>query len=41
VVVRPHHQQPELTVVLLEDTAAELGLSVAFIGVGLAALTVR
>jgi cation diffusion facilitator family transporter len=32
-------KQPELAVVLLEDTAAELGLSVAFVGVGLAALT--
>ena len=32
-------KNPELAVVLLEDTAAELGLSVAFVGVGLAALT--
>src|SRR5215208_136237 len=32
-------KQPELAVVLLEDTAAELGLSMAFVGVGLAALT--
>jgi cation diffusion facilitator family transporter len=32
-------KQPELAVVLLEDTAAELGLSLAFVGVGLAALT--
>jgi cation diffusion facilitator family transporter len=32
-------KKPELAVVLLEDTAAEVGLSLAFIGVGLAALT--
>ena len=32
-------KKPELAVVLLEDTAAELGLSMAFVGVGLAALT--
>jgi cation diffusion facilitator family transporter len=32
-------KKPELAVVLLEDTAAELGLSLALIGVGLAALT--
>jgi cation diffusion facilitator family transporter len=32
-------KKPELAVVLLEDTAAELGLSFAFLGVGLAALT--
>jgi cation diffusion facilitator family transporter len=32
-------KQPELAVVILEDTAAELGLSFAFVGVGLAALT--
>jgi cation diffusion facilitator family transporter len=32
-------KQPELAVVLLEDTAAEFGLSFAFLGVGLAALT--
>jgi cation diffusion facilitator family transporter len=32
-------KQPELAVVLLEDTAAELGLSLAFVGVGLAAVT--
>ena len=32
-------KQPELAVVLLEDSAAELGLSMAFVGVGLAALT--
>jgi divalent metal cation (Fe/Co/Zn/Cd) transporter len=32
-------KNPELAVVLLEDTAAEVGLSVAFVGVGLAALT--
>jgi cation diffusion facilitator family transporter len=32
-------KNPELAVVLLEDTAAELGLSMAFVGVGLAALT--
>jgi cation diffusion facilitator family transporter len=32
-------KQPELAVVLLEDTAAELGLSLAFVGVGVAALT--
>ena len=32
-------KQPELAVVLLEDTAAELGLAFAFLGVGLAALT--
>ncbi len=32
-------KQPELAVVLLEDTAAELGLSFAFAGVGLAAIT--
>ncbi len=32
-------KQPELAVVLLEDTAAELGLSFALLGVGLAALT--
>jgi cation diffusion facilitator family transporter len=32
-------KNPELAVVLLEDTAALLGLSVAFVGVGLAALT--
>jgi cation diffusion facilitator family transporter len=32
-------KQPELAVVLLEDTAAELGLTFAFLGVGLAALT--
>jgi len=32
-------KQPELAVVLLEDTAAELGLGFAFLGVGLAALT--
>jgi cation diffusion facilitator family transporter len=30
---------PELAVVLLEDTAAELGLSLAVVGVGVAALT--
>jgi divalent metal cation (Fe/Co/Zn/Cd) transporter len=32
-------KKPELAVVLLEDTAAELGLSLALLGVGLAALT--
>jgi cation diffusion facilitator family transporter len=32
-------KKPELAVVLLEDTAAEIGLSCAFVGVGLAALT--
>jgi cation diffusion facilitator family transporter len=32
-------KQPELAVVILEDTAAELGLSFAFVGVGVAALT--
>jgi cation diffusion facilitator family transporter len=32
-------KKPELAVVLLEDTAAEVGLSFAFVGVGLAALT--
>ena len=32
-------KQPELAVVLLEDTAAELGLSFALLGVGLAAVT--
>jgi cation diffusion facilitator family transporter len=32
-------KKPELAVVLLEDTAAELGLLFAFAGVGLAALT--
>ena len=32
-------KKPELAVVLLEDTAAEFGLSFAFVGVGLAALT--
>jgi len=32
-------KQPELAVVLLEDTAAEVGLTLAFIGVGLAAIT--
>jgi cation diffusion facilitator family transporter len=32
-------KQPELAVVLLEDTAAEVGLTLAFIGVGLAAVT--
>jgi cation diffusion facilitator family transporter len=32
-------KQPELAVVLLEDSAAELGLSMALVGVGLAALT--
>ena len=32
-------KKPELAVVLLEDTAAELGLSFAFLGVGLATLT--
>ena len=32
-------KQPELAVVLLEDTAAELGLTFALLGVGLAALT--
>ena len=32
-------KNPELAVVLLEDTAAELGLSLAFVGVGLAAVT--
>ena len=32
-------KQPELAVVLLEDTAAELGLSFALLGVGLAAIT--
>jgi len=32
-------KQPELAVVLLEDTAAELGLGLAFVGVGLAAVT--
>ena len=32
-------KQPELAVVLLEDSAAELGLSMAFVGVGLAAIT--
>jgi cation diffusion facilitator family transporter len=32
-------KQPELAVVLLEDTAAELGLGFAFLGVGLAAIT--
>jgi cation diffusion facilitator family transporter len=32
-------KQPELAVVLLEDTAAELGLTFAFLGVGLAAVT--
>jgi cation diffusion facilitator family transporter len=34
-----HARAPELPVVLLEDTAAELGLLFALIGVGLAALT--
>ena len=32
-------KEPELAVVLLEDTAAELGLSFALVGVGLAAIT--
>jgi cation diffusion facilitator family transporter len=32
-------KNPELAVVILEDTAAELGLSFAFVGVGVAALT--
>jgi cation diffusion facilitator family transporter len=32
-------KKPELAVVLLEDSAAELGLSFAFVGVGVAALT--
>jgi cation diffusion facilitator family transporter len=32
-------KKPELAVVLLEDTAAEVGLSFALVGVGLAALT--
>ncbi len=32
-------KQPELAVVLLEDTAAELGLGFALLGVGLAAVT--
>ena len=32
-------KQPELAVVLLEDTAAQLGLGFAFLGVGLAAIT--
>jgi cation diffusion facilitator family transporter len=32
-------KKPELAVVLLEDTAAEVGLGLAFVGVGLAALT--
>jgi cation diffusion facilitator family transporter len=32
-------KQPELAVVLLEDTAAELGLTFALLGVGLAAVT--
>jgi cation diffusion facilitator family transporter len=32
-------KKPELAVVLLEDTAAELGLSFALLGVGLAAVT--
>jgi cation diffusion facilitator family transporter len=32
-------KQPELAVVLLEDSAAELGLSLAVVGVGLAAIT--
>jgi divalent metal cation (Fe/Co/Zn/Cd) transporter len=32
-------KKPELAVVILEDTAAELGLSLAFVGVGVAALT--
>jgi divalent metal cation (Fe/Co/Zn/Cd) transporter len=32
-------KQPELAVVLLEDTAAELGLSFALLGVGLTAVT--
>ena len=32
-------KKPELAVVLLEDSAAEVGLSLAFVGVGLAALT--
>jgi cation diffusion facilitator family transporter len=32
-------KKPELAVVLLEDTAAELGLTLALLGVGLAALT--
>ena len=32
-------RQPELAVVLLEDTAAELGLGFALLGVGLAAVT--
>jgi cation diffusion facilitator family transporter len=32
-------KQPELAVVLLEDTAAELGLTFAFLGVGLTAVT--
>jgi hypothetical protein len=32
-------KKPELAVVLLEDTAAVIGLSCAFVGVGLAALT--
>jgi cation diffusion facilitator family transporter len=32
-------KQPELAVVLLEDTAAELGLGFALLGIGLAAVT--
>ena len=32
-------KEPELAVVLLEDTAAEVGLSMAFLGVALAAVT--
>jgi cation diffusion facilitator family transporter len=32
-------KKPELAVVLLEDSAAEVGLSLAFVGIGLAALT--
>jgi cation diffusion facilitator family transporter len=32
-------KQPELAVVLLEDTAAEVGLGFAFLGVGLSAIT--
>jgi cation diffusion facilitator family transporter len=32
-------KKPELAVILLEDTAAEIGLSFALVGVGLAALT--
>jgi divalent metal cation (Fe/Co/Zn/Cd) transporter len=34
-----HARAPELPVVLLEDTAAEIGLVLALLGVGLAALT--